>query len=472
MPLTPQEQAELDQLEATHGAGAAPSRLTAEEEAELAELEAGEAKGQQVYDRPIGPNPEVSLSQTAKDLTSPAVWKDIVMGDRAPSLDVEGAHGYKPQIDTTNHMPYMDAVPGAGLLTPVAKGMNALNKGVTGRVAVNTAQGALQAGASGPLNRSADDRMEAAKRGGLTGFLLGAGGEAIGGLLSGTKSVARNIARLEPSEAQAFVKDPSGVQKMADQLDSQTVEALKAKGQDALNAVNTSRANLAGAGRVTNKQLKELLTGKSTSINPREWEGISPTLDQALMNQRNVYGQLPQEAQAPLNALNEAKRSLQHQAKYKPSHAFDPTGEARAAEMGTRANKLKQMIEQAEPGAKALNDSMQQNVLLGKDLKTMARNPLAATKTGSEDKLLRMALADQASGTVENGLYDYTTKRGAAAAINQTDKGSGITGAPLRAAAKYGVRAAYAADPIEKAAKSQDARTAILEALHAAGLVK
>lgn len=495
-PLTPAEQAELSQLEAEDAqASASPAKgvLSPAEEEELASLEASHGntaprstdsqldsavKGAQ-NTVSMGYAPQIAGATSAvtdkvlQGLGSLGIgpMKNMPAGAPQPSMRDSYLSGRDGRIAddkaSSEANPWSHgagSVGGAVLTAPLMAGKAVAGAGALGRIGQAAKTGAIMGGAYNPGDTAGEmdplqlgDRAKNAAMGGAVGGLVSGATEGLRSGVDAAKGAMRKVVRMEPNQAQSYVNNPSKVQGMADQLESQSPETLIQKGNKAKQAATTTLEGLLGAGKTQTEALNSRLADKSILLRPSDWQGLHPELDAHIASTANPYGQIAQEVSVPASLVQKAKQAAQAEAKYSPSHVFDPIGKARAEDMGAKATQLRQMLEEAGgPEVASLNKQMQQNALLSKDVRGMLRNPVAAFKTGSEDKLLKMALADKAAGQVKGGLYDYAGDRGAAAALAKGDVGSGVSGVPIRWLAKQGLKTAYGAgsvvDKLDKAA--------------------
>lgn len=208
MALTPEEQAELNQLEGA----AKPSALSPDEKAELDHLEglsSGNVQAQpdkptKVYEKPIGPEQASAVDRFSEKIQDPARWQAI-LNNTGPQSNPNLVQGDVPLV-----MPVTQA--------PAA--LQAASKFMSATPAARIAGGGLQGAAQGAYGAEPGHRMMGALKGAGIGAGMTAGLEGLSSALTpaseaiGEKAAEKAVGALGGNKA-AFKKlGPAGVQEL------------------------------------------------------------------------------------------------------------------------------------------------------------------------------------------------------------------------------------------------------------------
>ena len=396
---------QMAQLEAQH----APKKGLTDEE--MAQLEAGAPKAE--YQSPGGDGFMARVSD-------PNRWKAIA-GMESPA---------RPEM-TTGHAPLaMPIAQAPAALAGLASYLGSSGVGpALGRIAANTGIGGLQGG----------------KEGAMMGAGLGIASEAVQPALSVAKWGGRQLARMTAPEAKAYTEAPAKVAGMARALEDPT--KMPELQDQAVEAINQSRRALKMKGLQDAGRVREALSGKHVEINPQELAGLSSEADEILSplgakihgnpgekvmeeNVLRTVGATPDKqvltdaVSIPANDANALKRYLQKAARFVQGTVTDPVQQARMAKAGSASAQVRSGIEQVAPEVAALNEEMQQGLMLQQALRNGAKNnPLSFVSSHAPDRVATLARAEQAGG---GGLLDFGNQLGAAKTMTRPDQGSGI----------------------------------------------
>lgn len=484
MPLTPEEQQELAQLHAKY----APQQsggLTPSEQAELAQLHqkyGGQSDSgsmlSSVADKAkafaegagqgltlgnvgnIGGAAQALASylgkpgQTDRDLESqgfkiqqPSAFDQ---GKAATNAELDDSYNKNPWTYRAGYVAGSTPLAGPGRAVYDAAG-----KGIKGGMALGGLQGALSSiDTDNPTNQA----YKAAGGAALGGAIQGLGQLANSGL-GLIKKYSGNFARMSPAQSDAYLGDIVGTEDMAKQLGnvSENPQGMVDLQNKARDAIGNSRAALKAKGLQNASKLSQYLTGKSTEINPSDYMGLDPEVDEILnkaisntdASHVNLSPGLPKSVPVDLNELNTAKRILQSKAQFAPGTVVDPQQAARNSLMASKSQGLRSLIERVGGDDVApLNQEMQDSMMLQKALRQGGKtSPLAFVSSESPDRMATLARAEtQGAG----GLFDLGNQLGAAKAIAGKNVGSGVDSSLLKAAGRAGLRGVSLFEPAAK----------------------
>ncbi len=350
-------------------------------------------------------------------------------------------------------------IPG-GIASKALKGASAM-----GRVGAAAAQGALTGAVANPgdiegqiSGLQVEDRATNALTGGAIGSVLGGAGELAKKVINSGNSIARRAARMTPEQAKAYTKNSKAVHDMADMIDD-PMRASQLQDQ-AADAIQQSRKSLRAEGLKKASQLEQLIRGKEVDVDARSLLGKSPEIDKMLSSKAGVYGDIPGEIKLSGTDANRAKRILQQQAEYRPGVLLDPVQDAKLKDAAGLASKLRGKIETVGgPEVKALNDQMQEGMLLQKSLRQALKKPLAAVSTESPDARAVLSRAAKADG---GGLLEFGSKYGAAKTIASKDVDDALSRALQKSAGRATLRGLARTDKAVSKVKDPKSLQAIL----------
>lgn len=348
--------------------------------------------------------------------------------------------------DSIQDMAGSALLPGAGSALTVAKGL-----GWAGKMGVAAAQGAAMAGAPRE-GQPIEDQARNVALGATVHGVLGSIAPAIGGVAGALKKPARQAARFSKDQADAFVKSPQEINKLAGMLENSS--DMPAVQDMASQSINDARKALKGHGMQQAKSLRELLTGKEVMVD-NNLRGIHPDVDKLLPMETAASG-WTQGTKVDANTANEIKRELQKLAKYPQGTVLDPVQSARIEKIGKAAGGVRSAVEQAggEP-VRALNKEMQESMLLQEALRRGGKNsPIATITSQSPDRMAQLARADKTAGS---GLVEFGNKLGAAKVMQRSTEDDNLHNALIKAAGRGALRGA---DAVERtASKAEDPRS-------------
>ena len=328
-------------------------------------------------------------------------------------------------------------VANAAAMGPLAKLIGA-PAGIMGKMGMNAAQG----GVTGAMQKpEGEDTLANRAKGGLVGSTIStvlpgmAGAIKMGG--GATKALAGRAARFTPNQADAYLKDPKAVSRMAGMLDDPTqIHVLQ---DEAKQALQSSRKQLKSKGMQKASELRKLLTGKSVDVDPQATMGINPQVDQMISSKVPKYMGMPNKVALEANEANQAKRLLQGEAKFQPGTVTDPVQAARQAKAAGSAANIRGGIEALDPSIRGTNEAMQEGMMLQEALrKGQKSNPLAFIGTESPDRIAALSRAEKAGG---GGLLDFGSKLGAAKSMTTKDVDDAVTRALVKKAGRATLRA-------------------------------
>lgn len=299
------------------------------------------------------------------------------------------------------------------------------------RIAANTGLGYIQGGAQGAAVGAA-----------------GAGlGEAAQVLNKGGSWFMKGLSRFTGPQAQAYLDNPQETTQIAQTLkDPSKYPDLQ---NQAVQAINQSRTALKSQGLENASVLKQYLSGKQVEINPTDYMGLDPRVDELLSSSLNkptdamgAFKQLvqgtPNSASIDANDANQIKRFLQEGAEFGQGTHTDPIQAAKAGNLASKSAQMRGVIESAAPEASDLNKQMQESLLLQKALGAAKNSPIAFVSSESPDRLATLAKTEKYG---QGGLLDFGQRLGAAKEIAAPDTGSGIPSYISRLVGRGGLRA-------------------------------
>lgn len=255
-----------------------------------------------------------------------------------------------------------------------------------GRVASTTMQGALMGGAQAPSSPT-DSRLNGAMHGAAVGGVLGSAGEGIQALLSGagrgidTAGKALQMSKGDPtlqSEARGMIGDASSSMK------AQTVRP----------------------------DLDAKLAAAKIQINPTDYMGHSPEVDQILRNEisnKSPHGTIPSSMEVSGDTLNQIRRSLDSNVPWKqqPYLSLQPQQIKAGNDMVTAANKARDALHSISPDIDQAFNDQSQAYSGANALDKMSAKPLTSLTSKNLDQKANLNSLGDASGT---NLGDYASK--------------------------------------------------------------
>lgn len=338
---------------------------------------------------------------------------------------------------------------------------DAAGGGIKGGMALGGAQGAVSSiDTDNPMNQA----YKAAGGAALGGAIQGVGQLANKGL-GLVKKYSGNFARMSPAQADAYTGDIAGTEEMAKQLGnaSENPQGMVDLQNKARDAINGSRAALKGQGLANASQLRTALDGKTVTLNPNDYMGLDPRVDELLTGEisrakttsdpvqafKSLTGSdVPDSLELDANQANKLKRYLQDGADFAKGTVVDPVQKAKYGQLASKSAGLRSAIEQVAPEASGLNKSMQDSMMLQQALRQGSKtNPLAFVSTESPDRMATLARAETKGA---GGLFDLGNQLGAAKAIAGKNVGSGIDSSLLKATGRAGLRMVSLFEPAAK----------------------
>lgn len=435
MPLTPEEELELQTLEKDVGG------LTPEESKELESLERELSSQQspkdqvmQEMNRMITP-PKPEVQKASRD----AMLNQILLGYLPQAKGAIGALTGKDYTKARDEaitemelekQKFPEDVKGAELAGMIAPTGTVLRgaKGLIGMIGRGAALGA----AINPGDVEGQvDPIQAEERG------MGA---VKGGLIAGALGAAAVPFKWLANKSKMFRKvktDPHALQK-----------ETKADIQQAKDTIQTKHID------PTKQQLGETLYGKEVTVN------LKDVIPAAGKEERKVIKMLRQggveEAQTDALQAWMAKQKLDKKAKYlAKTSPYDPKSQAKIKRYKQSADKLRKSLEQVDPNVKPLNQKIGELSSINEELgKGIRRDPVSTIKPGPVNKRTAVVKeAEKLSGvpltkkgeqirTAEKQQIKFPTTLGEAASI------------PIKVIERMGQRAGEIVEPVTSAVTS------------------
>lgn len=428
MPLTPEEQKELELLEKQYGGGAQAGTggLTPEEQAELQALEAQYGQGTpqaepqgdvlspleaglesfgQVAAMGYLPQAQAGTQKAIDALFgSPTAEADAKLKEQGFSLPeeesyVEARDSYIDRGEKLSEENPLASTVGTGLgigASMLAPGM-AAGKGAG--FLSGMGRGAVAGGAQGAAYNPGDEEGEVDPLQ-LGDRALNAGiGATLGGAIGGATGIAGKLAKRQKMTDQ--IKDSAGLGDMVKGEVDYTLAGVKQ------NYISPRRA-----------QVKELISGiDNIDVNPDRIKGVSPGLDRyaKALSKNTPEGQVRANLTGP--KADRLKRVLDARASYKNATAYGDPEVLKSGETAKKAADLmRKKIYGKAPEAEKLNaeisDAMRLSDVIGRKAKTA---PIAATKGApGTDKGVLVDKIQKMSGRAGESLEDLSGRIGTA----------------------------------------------------------
>lgn len=238
--------------------------------------------------RPFQPANAQPPSFINKMLADPHMGSGILAKAGVDPERVKQAQMAEDQVETPRGVQSLAA---AALLPRAAVDLGPV--GALQRIATAVAQGGTSNVAFNDPNEGLSDKLRQFLKGGAVGGVLQGAGEVASKGLGLVKQYAGNFARMSPAQSDAYLGDASGTENMAKQLgnaaeDPQGMVDLQNRAKD---AIGNSRAVLKAKGLQNAGQLRTMLDGKSATINPADYEGLDPEVDDLLQKARAQLAQ-------------------------------------------------------------------------------------------------------------------------------------------------------------------------------------
>jgi len=337
MPLSPQEQAELEQL------------VSSMSEQELAEIEkqfSAPLAEPSIKDRAIG------LAKSALGAQHAFRGKLLEAGTLG-NISEDMQPGLKSAAEQHPAAAKLGSV--AGLIGSTAAigapaGALAKGTGLLGKMGLGAGVGAATGAAAKPSEEGLTGRAENAAIGG-----------ALGGLFSGVGQGVRALA--DKSRMVEKVKDSATLSK-----------SVKSQIDDALEGVNRNYI------KPRADELRSLLQGKSVNVNPERMRGVDPRIDQMV---EKFVPPANAEGMSQLSAKNAQrfKRIFDAQANYANAKPFEPGATARGESAKRAADVLRSKVAGVDPRVDSLNQEMAEAIRLRNALERASQSaPISSIK--------------------------------------------------------------------------------------------
>lgn len=201
------------------------------------------------------------------------------------------------------------------------------------------------------------------------------------------------LAGLTPKEQKIYQQAPDLVQGFAKELQQGSKANISSKMSEELTTANEAIRNI---GLDLDAQTRQALRGKM--VKPKDYlRGISREADQALSQQDLITGSHPAEA------IHEAKKVFQQEAKFKPAELATEGATARKEAAGKAAGELKRELESIAPEIKDINKANQDLIKLQEKLVKGSKKPRAFVKNEGNAEVL-----EQIDKTVGTRLTDMS----------------------------------------------------------------
>lgn len=229
------------------------------------QVSAPQASGEQVYEKPVGPEQASAVDRFKERVQDPERWKAV--------LNNTGAYADKSIVAGTPPM----AIPGTAI-PKVAQAATALAEGqglgyLAGRTALSTAQGAVMSAADRKKGESWQDTIDRAKEGAKLsgGIQLAAESLPVIGKVAG--AVTRKIGSALSGVDENIIKNYAS---RTDEVNS----LIKKSGGDMTAAADQVRTELSDGIQKTKKALNSQITVALNKASPEKNVSIQPLIDQ------------------------------------------------------------------------------------------------------------------------------------------------------------------------------------------------
>lgn len=256
---------------------------------------------------------------------------------------------------------------GVGAMTPEASS-------AVGRIAVGAGLGAAQ---------NPDNRLQGA----VTGGLVGTGLEGLKGLLSGV------------SRAGSTIKMASGLSKGSPDLQDQAIDKIQQTAQSLRNSPINDVKN-------------DLLSKANVQINPTEYLGKTPEIDQMIRNaiaDKSQYGMIPDKLTLSGTQLNEIRQNLDASIPWKsmPFNTLQAQDIQKGQDIQALANKTRDALHSISPELDNAMTQVSSNIKGASYLEKKGPSALGTLSSENPDKMATLNKLGEDAGT---DIGDYADK--------------------------------------------------------------
>lgn len=407
--------------------------LTPEEQQELAQLEAQFAGQQQ---RP--PSTGVKMYSDAGKQAMDAA-KQMQSGQYGPPQPPQGLPEENEAANNAVKMLYsaqpQSVTTGLADLLTKGKGFFGGLRNIGATAATGAAQGGLAPG------QTPDQRVRSAATGAAIGGGVGALAQAGSGLKALFKMASEKASGLSPASAEAYIDNPSAVSDFAKSI----------RGNDKRSISGNLQDEMTTAGDVMGKQASDLSAQRAAFLEPHQIpassipSGIDPDVDAILKTAKNgmVDG----------NSAQEALQKLSDIAKYRPNELVTDSSQATKKVAGDAANSLRNQIRGLDPEIQPINSALQSGINNQKALTKGFTSPRSFVTSDAKNDVVQNI--DEATGSKLGEMG----RQYSAAKEMSTPAGGLIDRTIVEPLGRVGLRASGAADAVGSAlnAPSQQA---------------